>query len=227
MRLAVAVLSCGAAAAQGVWGTTGTWSQQLGSLGTTGPSAVEWHAAVATGGCLYVCGGDDTQGGSNATYQYDPATRIWARLPQLPAAGVVAADVTTAGGQLLLVGGSGGVPPMFTSTLYTLSTTSPQAGWVVQQIAQNGLLPRRGHRIQAFGGILYLFGGWDTTQYFNDVWALDTNDLLSGPANASWWPVVQGDSPGTPDLSSPPQRNGCSFDVYSHHMVLFGGFWHK
>ena len=29
--------------------------------------------------------------------------------------------------------------------------------------------PRAGHRIAAWGGVLYQFGGWDTTQYYNDL----------------------------------------------------------
>lgn len=84
--------------------------------------------------------------------------------------------------------------------------------------------PRDAHTIAEVSGVVYLFGGWDESQYFNDLWSLDVTGLTNytkGTPPVKW---VQAVPNGVAE--SPPRRNSHSFSPYGGRVYLFGGFAH-
>lgn len=156
----------------------------------------------------------------NATFFYYPVSNTWTQYPDLPVS-FVAPDICSVGGYLNLFGGSGSFG--FSNLLLAISTTNPSAGWLQVPI-NNAPSGRDGHRLVGFGGVMYLFGGWDSTiGYYNDVWALDVPGLFNASGPQPGW--VQVTANGTAAL--PPPRDGFSWDNYGSSVVLFGGFSHN
>ena len=82
---------------------------------------------------------------------------------------------------------------------------------------------RNGHRTVALGGLLYLLGGWDGTEYFNDLWGLDIASLLLGTSQAdgapvSWVQLLPNNASGML-----PARSSFSWDAVGGTTFVFGG----
>jgi len=80
---------------------TGQWSE-----GPDAPLALHHVGATALGGKLYVAGGRvDPERSSAAFLSYDPRTRTWERLPDLPEGPISSMGVVSAGGRVVVLGG--------------------------------------------------------------------------------------------------------------------------
>lgn len=162
-------------------------------------------------------GGDGV--GGNATWRFDVTTRSWTQMPDLPSA-YRAPALAVFGGYLILSGGAGSMG--MSSQLLALSTTNwtTSSPWNVINVA-NGPSPRNGHRVVVFGGRMFLFGGWDQTQYYNDLYVLDLTSTMSY-GSGSWIQMVNNGVAGMP-----PPRNSFALETSSSRIVIFGGFYHN
>ena len=148
---------------------------------------------------------------------------MWSQYPDLPS-GFQAPAFTSYGGLAIQIGGFNSFA--YSNQMNMISTTNWKSGWM------NGSFPtapnaRNGHRVISFGGTLYLFGGWDQTTYYNDLWAIDFNSYLLNTtmANgqlATWYSIIPQNTQGMP-----PPRNSFSWDFAGHSTFLFGGFYHN
>jgi N-acetylneuraminic acid mutarotase len=114
-----------------------------------------------------------------------------------------------------MLGGKSGQTGNYINDLYWLNPNNLQTNW--QIVAVDNTLPQRnGHTCTAVGGSLYVFGGWNQTTYFNDLWIFDVSALyLQG--EVIW---MQSAALG------PASRDGHSAVEYGGELILFGGFWH-
>jgi len=87
--------------------------------------------------------------------------------------------------------------------------------WQIIPTTQD-LPERNGHSTTALAGVLYVFGGWNETYYFNDLWFFDVSALyLQG--TTTW---IQSNAYG------PAARDGHSGVAYGGGLYIFAGFWH-
>jgi len=121
-----------------------------------------------------------------------------------------------------------GLAPDFKSVAFVSTTNyaTPGAGW--QVVPLQGFVPPRFHtRVTVFGGIAYLFGGSTVPfnisvgQVFNDLWALDLNDVIAtsfvpGQPAGGW---VQAIANGTAGM--PRARAGHVMVTYGHHIWIY------
>lgn len=99
---------------------------------------------------------------------------------------------------------------------HEIAATNPGAHWGSRTFG-NPAPSRSGHTMDLVGGKLYLFGGWDTTAYYNDLHTIDTSYFL-GPAAPQWTVVAA--------RGGPSPRNGHSAVEYAGSIYFFGGFFH-
>jgi hypothetical protein len=174
--------------------------------GSMGPSGAFAHKPAVDAGCYISVGADPrAPAGTNtsAAFQYDPTTQFWSIYPPAPPGDYMGA-LFTFGGYVM------GLSPDFASVAF-VSTDGygvPGAGW--QVVPLQGAITRRFHaRATVFGGILYLFGGSSVPfnisvgQVFNDLWALDLNDVIAtsfvpGRPAGGWVQAIANGTAGMP-----------------------------
>lgn len=178
--------------------------------GSTSPPALTWHHTTTAQGCIFIAG--DGPGG-NFTYRYNPPSNAWDVLPVLPAS-FRAPSLVAIGGWLAMFGGETDGEP--SDTLIALPLGNTAAGWSVFT-ASPAPAPRNGHRVVSWAGIAYLFGGWDQTQYYNDLWALDLATYFASNQTTGWMQLLGLGTPGMPSA-----RNSFSWDIYSTGIIMFG-----
>lgn len=200
------------------WGTAGVWELVLPSPGSATPPAAAWHHLAAAQGCVYIVGGTGT--GANATWQFDVAANAWSQLPGTLPASFAAPGLAITGGLVTLYGGQTAVDGA-SNTLAVMSLGNVSAGWTSIAIPV-GPGPRAGHRLVSWGSIVYMMGGWDQQQYYNDVWGLDLTTYVQSNFTTGWSVVFPNGAPGLPG-----PRNSFSWDTYSTGIVSFGGFFHN
>ena len=130
------------------------------------PTARSDLVLVSFGDNLYAIGGTGPDGVSNATECYDPRANVWTSLAAKPTA------VTEAGGAIL--GGHIYVPGGRNAQGQPVATT--EVYWVERnQWTAAGTLPRplSAYALASFEGKLYLFGGWDGSQYRDEILRYD------------------------------------------------------
>lgn len=133
--------------------------------------------------------------------------------PDVPA-NLVAADMDASGGSIYMFGG------MSSAYLNVLQIYRPSSSsWFLVPSGSVTPSPRNGHSVTALGGNIYVFGGWDATRYYNDIWAVDTNNFMFSNSSVVWRQI----SPRT----APPVRNSHTLVAFGGWLVLFGGFSHN
>jgi DNA-binding CsgD family transcriptional regulator len=111
---------------------------------------------------LYAIGGDGLQGVSDAVERWDPAANVWTPLASKPTA---VADVQAAvvGGHIYVPGGRDAQGNL-TKAVEVYLVESNQWTSVAPL-----LRPLSAYALVAFEGKIYLLGGWDGTQYRDEV----------------------------------------------------------
>lgn len=186
----------------------GVW-QSVSTLNNPGPNS--WHDATADGGNMYVA---TTSG---AFYQYSPVTKSWFRVGDLPS-NLTASDLEVAGGLIFAFGGSKTDGQGYVNDVSYFAVPAPSLGWKDFADA-NPPTQRNGHTLTSLGGVMYVFGGWNATQYLQDTWWFDTTVLYLGITTATW---QQSNS-----SRNPPPRNSHSAVGYGGDLYVFGGFYHN
>jgi N-acetylneuraminic acid mutarotase len=195
------------------------WWRQLFPPGSE-PGPKSGGAAAVLGDALFLLGGDTKQSGflQYYTYKWSPDSLTWSRLPStsvLPS-NVFYSDVDSVGGLLFMFGGAstGG----YFNDIYIMSPNVDQPSWT-QVVADVTPAQRNGHTATEIDGMIYVFGGWDQTKYYNDLWAFDTSVLINGTRGGSWREFAY-----TP---APAPRDGHTGVDYQGDLVIFGGFSHN
>eukprot|EP00947_MAST-08B_sp_MAST-8B-sp1_P001731 g1731.t1 len=197
----------------------GSWSQ-LTPGGAAGPAGRTWHNGASCGSAIYVAGGTSQE--HVTTIRYRDAGNIFEDVEAPLPHAFFAADMDCVGGVLVIFGGKNHTSGLLDDELFYLSTTeTPGATWQQQQFS-NKPPARDDHTLVAMSGVLYLFGGWDTTKYFNDLWAFETGRVVTGSAIA--WQQLKPNSPSS--VLVPAPRNGHTMVAVGSQLVLFGGFSH-
>ncbi|MDB5182046.1 MAG: hypothetical protein JWP13_809 [Candidatus Saccharibacteria bacterium] len=197
-------------------GTIGAWTASPNSL----PTTLAWGKLVAAAGTLYYVGG---QTGAATT------TAVATVYYSTPSSGVPAAWVAASNGlpsqrteigaavwndRIYVTGGvNNAATPARQNTVYaspqlTPGTNSITSAWV----STNGFNVARSAQVTiAYANNLYIFGGWDGTNYFNDVQFTQINS--DGTVDAGWHYTT-----------SLPQRimGGDGFAA-NGYMYIFGG----
>ena len=205
---------------------SGKWVE-LKPTGTP-PTGEVYHSAAAVGETLYVCGGSTNH---NHTHYYDITINQWVEEPDAALFhNTLAADMDEVGGVLYLFGGkdttsSGkGDGKGYVSDLYTYKTGRKNAKW--RKIATANSPPRRdGHATTALKGFIFMFGGWDETQYFNDLHVFDSTKLVATGAGGTQL-ITWSELKTIPSTPLPGKRNSHSMVSIGSSMFVYGGFTH-
>ncbi|MFP4193928.1 MAG: S8 family serine peptidase [Desulfobacterales bacterium] len=133
-----------------------------------------YHGAVAVNGKIYVFGGSNSEGILSSCEVYDPQTKNWSDLPDIPIA-LDNFDITTDGDYIYIIGGNAGsyISP------YILCFDPESGSWTYQAdtlfdlprgraSASAAFLPEYGH---------ILFGGTDGSTIYNKIHNLETYPL--------------------------------------------------
>ncbi|MFW6271665.1 MAG: Kelch repeat-containing protein, partial [Desulfosalsimonas sp.] len=133
-----------------------------------------YHGAVAVNGKIYVFGGSNSTGILSSCEVYDPQTKNWSDLPDMPIA-LEGFDITTDGDYIYIIGGNAGsyISP------YILCFDPESRGWTYQADTLFDLPRGRAYASAAFlpeyGHIL--FGGTDGSTIYNKIHNLETYPL--------------------------------------------------
>ena len=181
---------------------SGHWTQ----LKPTGfpPAGRVYHSAAAIGSTIYICGGSKNH---NHTHYYDININKWfeesdASLPH----NALAADMDEVGGVLYLFGGKDtttgkAVGNGHVNDLFTFKTGRDNMKWQKITTAASPIV-RDGHATSALKGFVFMFGGWDETQYFNDLHVFDTTKLVATGGTGNNFDLIKWTElktiPGTP-----------------------------
>jgi N-acetylneuraminic acid mutarotase len=195
------------------------WWRQIFPPGSD-PGTKTGGAGAVLGDSLYILGGDTKSSGflQYYTYRWTPDNTTWSRLPSssvLPS-NLFYSDVDSVGGLLFMFGGSS--TSGYVNTIYIMQPNVAQPNWT-QVDSTNPPGQRNGHTATEIDGIVYVFGGWDQVQYYNDIWSFDTTALVNGTRTGVWTAY------GPP--TKPDARNGHTGVDYQGDLVIFGGFWHN
>jgi hypothetical protein len=152
-------------------GTLGTWS-----TGTNLPASLAWGKLEAAGGSLYYIGGQSggSNNGTSNVYWITPASNgslgSWSTATNGLPAGRTQHGAAVWNDRIYVVGGNDGTGAA-TSTVYV----SPQlssggnitSAWSTGSTSFN--VARNGPAVLAYANNLYVLGGFDGTNYLNDV----------------------------------------------------------
>ncbi|MER2597981.1 MAG: LuxR C-terminal-related transcriptional regulator [Caldilineales bacterium] len=130
------------------------------------PVARSRLALAALPGQLLAIGGEGPQGISSSTYRYDTEANGWLRGADKPTA-TANTQAVVLDGLVYVPGGSGSDgAPSAVLEIYDAAADSWHSAAALPE-------PRSGSALAAFGGRLYLFGGWNGTRYVNSTWMYD------------------------------------------------------
>jgi len=166
---------------------------------------------------MYMIGGEQGSANSYVVETYNPDTNTYGTLSnsQLPAS-LTAADMDDVGGMLFIFGGLNAGTNDLLNDIYVMHPTDTSEGWKLIE-SDSAIPPRNGHTATAIGGEIFVFGGWDQTQYFADLWSFDVSALYLNNS-VDWWFTYN---------FGPSARDGHSMVAYGGDLFMFGGFWHN
>lgn len=165
---------------------------------------------------IYLMGGqeDSTETLTDVwTLSLSVETSTWKKIPcvgEVPSL-LLSASLCNTADSLVLIGGSERLSGLSSNSVYRFFPRNSH--WV--QVRFRGIVPRarNSHTSVVCAGTLYVFGGWDDGEFFDDVFALHSH--------CTAWSQVISNSP-----SKPCARMGHSCSVYRNSMFVFGGFNH-
>jgi hypothetical protein len=198
------------------WGLSGSWDLVIPSSGSP-PTGFAWHHPIAIAGTALFAANNSLTGYPTA-FVFDVATSSWSQLPD----NTIAGSSIRAGPFMFAVGG---IAVLLTeenpNTFYTIDTANPyQNGWQAINATVGAPAGRIGMRFFNWGGLVYFFGGVDSTTgaMHNDFWGMDVSAVLTTAAPAAW-EQIQAD--GTPGM--PTARIGYTVTPFNVITLLFGG----
>jgi hypothetical protein len=186
--------------------TTGVWSRKFpsGKL----PSARYAHSLNFVGDKFFIFGGDSLTGYLNDVYVLDKDLTVCTQAdvaghPPHPRAAPATAVV---GRDVYFFGGDSGVHGGYCNDMFVFCTSKQTLRWEQIPIPQSRLTPwpeaRGWQTMSTVGNKLYMFGGYNGTKPYNELWVFDV-------ASRTWeQPEVHGQSPSA---------------RYSHTAVVVGG----
>jgi N-acetylneuraminic acid mutarotase len=160
---------------------TTTFGEDWAATNRPLPVAQTDAAAAAAGVIVYAIGGETAAGVTNTLYAFNATEHTWRSLTPKPTA-VAAASATALFGEIYVVGGrlADGQP---TNVVEVYSPT--QNAWrPVTALPQ----PIAGGLALSDGSFLYLFGGWNGSDYLDDTYVYD-------PGEDSWRPLASMSQP--------------------------------
>jgi DNA-binding CsgD family transcriptional regulator len=163
------------------------------------PTAHSGMAVAPFQGTLYACGGRTAAGTSSATLGFDPLADTWTRLADKPTA-VADVQAAVAAGHIYLPGGRDSQGRLTSQTeVYLVErnqwTSAAGLPWALSAYA-----------LVSFEGKLFLLGGWDGTQYRDEV-------IRYSPETDKWQVVAR----------LPFPCGYASALVVDNHILLIGG----
>ena len=219
LRASLAVAGLAASASAQAWGTTGSWQTVAPTTSVTGPGGFAARPINVAGTVVWL--GNNSATGLQALWAFDAFRRAWTKWPDLPAAFQPTQPFILASGGLVAVLDEPNPNVMY--AIDSANAANTGAAWAPITVT-GGPQNRYGQRFIDWGGILYLFGGFENSTTFapgfqhNDLWALDLLATLSGVSNVAWQQVTGDAQPGFPLA-----RVGASFTAFNVAAVLFGG----
>jgi len=192
----------------------GSWTR-LSPTGTLPPAAVgQTMVFVGSSGKALVFGGYYAGSLLGDTWAYDAAANAWAQVRPNPDSPLPRQNCAMAydseGRQVILFGGWDGA-----SELDDTWTFEPKFDAWIHLEPAGELPPARDGAAMAYDEVTrkaYMFGGWDGTDLFNDLWAYD-------PADNTWTRL---EPPGT--LPVKRMWHTLVYDPGSRRVILFGGY---
>ncbi|CAE6466715.1 unnamed protein product [Rhizoctonia solani] len=157
----------------------------LDTTGTT-PKPRHWHQSALADGFLIVWGGSaqDESGriftDDNSLYLLDISTHHWNKLDIRPAPSARIAHAACICADQFLVFGGQSKPGEYLNDLWSLDLKQLTQGnpkWEQIAIAPESRSPSRraGQTMVAYSTMLYMFGGCNEANAFNDTWCFDMN----------------------------------------------------
>ncbi|KAJ2797046.1 hypothetical protein H4R20_005333, partial [Coemansia guatemalensis] len=208
---------------------TGTWEVRRVRVSGSVPEPREGHTATFIGRTMFVFGGEVSGGGcDDSLYAYNMANMTWYRVPMqgAPLSGRKGHTTVPVGSKMFVFGGT--ADGQFRNDLVSFdvrAATKQGPRWNYDTVggpagargSQGSLRredlvapsPRAGHSCSVYPGSLYVFGGMDGAQCFNDLWVYDLE--------LRRWAQV------TPNGAMPPARYGHASAVVDDCIFVMGG----
>ena len=167
--------------------STTTVADPGGTTASTDPNAtidpsivtVPGETVPATVPGAFIINGQDPATGGNTTFSFDIASSTWSLYPDLPVT-IAMPYIIAVGGFIVQLSGSNFEDPR---QICSISSSATAGGW--RCVTVPSAVPQRvGHRFLPWGGIVYMFGGFDnfTSNVYNDVWAIDMDGVITNPS---------------------------------------------
>ena len=172
-------------------------------------SARTGHTAVSAGPCIYLFGGTDGTSRQQDLYVFDPAANNWTKLvtegtPPAARSGSQAASIEN---DLYFFGGYTKKDGEYYSDLFKYSIT--QNTWTEVRTNLPWPSARTDHSLVSYGACLYVLGGFDGRERYNDLWEYS--------AATNVWRCIESDP-------SPDRRFGHTAVVCRDKMIILGGW---
>jgi len=184
------------------------------------PTGRNWQVSFAVGDDVYIFGGA-TEYGTGTVYNdlwaYNILANEWRSLTPATSEVFAAATGDLIGGDFLVFGGAD-TDGEYNNDLREYNVDDDE--WSLIQLDSSSVQPeeRNGHSSASLGGSIFIFGGWDSKQYYNDLWEFNTRDLT--------WSLLHSGQSNDSSYVAPAPRNGHTADFYGGDLVIFGGFKH-
>ncbi|PIA17117.1 galactose oxidase, partial [Coemansia reversa NRRL 1564] len=195
---------------------TSTWEVRRVRVSGSVPDPREGHTATFIGRTMFVFGGEVIGGGcDDSLYAYNMANMTWYRVPMQGEAlsGRKGHTTVPVGSKMFVFGGTS--DGRFRNDLVSFdvrAATKQGPRWNYDTVGGPDLVtpaPRAGHSCSVYPGSLYVFGGMDGSQCFNDLWVYDLE--------LRRWAQV------TPNGAMPPARYGHASAVVDDCIFVMGG----
>ncbi|KAI8324354.1 galactose oxidase, partial [Martensiomyces pterosporus] len=190
-----------------------TWTVAPTSVLGSVPAPREGHSASFIGRTMFVFGGELMDGRCDDNlYAYNMANYTWYKVPIQgnPLVGRKGHTTVSVGSKLYVFGGT--VDGYYLQDLVSFDVrvaATQGARWSYIDYGTNVPPGRAGHSCSVYLNSIYLFGGMNRDECFNDLWAYNLEDQK--------WSKV------TPHGATPPARYGHASAVVDDCIFIMGG----